>query len=754
MTRAGVCEEVKILDKSGSDLLEISRRMGLGLSLEEMEAVKSYFGREKRNPTDVEMQAIAQAWSEHCSYKSSKVHLRKFIFGIGKEKVIAQGDAGMVSLDEEDAVAFKIESHNHPSAIEPYGGAATGVGGILRDVLSMGAQPIAVTDALYFGIKTVRGFLSPRFIENGVIAGIRDYGNRVGIPTVSGGIVYSEHFSPNVIVNVGCVGVVKKSKIRSSAISEPGIKLIIAGGKTGRDGIHGVNMASAVMEGGEEDITTVQLGSPVVKEPLIHAVLEANERGLIYALKDLGGGGLSSVVGEMLEAGNMGGKVFLENVPLKESGLRPWEIWISESQERMLLAVRDENVDKVLEIMEEWDVTSAVIGESEEGGRLKIYHLGEKVLDLDTHFMTSPKLYERPSLQVTRKVVQVLPKYPVDFKRILLGMLSDPNVRTKEYAVRQYDHTVRGSTVIGPFTGVVGREGPSDASVIRPDWNKKIGVAISHGSNPFYSEIDPYAGGSAAIDETVRNLISVGAEPLGFSDCLNAGNPEKPEVMGEFISMLKGLHDSASVLDIPFVSGNVSFYNESGRRRIPTFPTVLGVGRVEDIGKCITPDFKQIGSGLYLVGLPTTDLGGSVYFRRMRQEGGRVPYSDPRTLKRRGWKLLKAISSGTVSSIHDVSDGGIGTTVAEMVVGSGIGASLDLSPIGLRTDFILFSEPQSSWVVEVSKGREREFEEIMGEDSLRLGFTQESQFEVVNGEGGILTVNTDTILRNWKKGYS
>ena len=753
MTDAEFSREVPVIGKSGEELSNISRMMHLGLSTEEMSQIATFFKTEGRDPTDVEVQAIAQAWSEHCSYKSSKIHLKKYIFGIGKDKIVAEGDAGLVSLDDETAIAFKMESHNHPSAIEPYGGAATGVGGILRDILSMGAQPIAVTDVLYFGTKKIKEFPSPKFIESGVISGIRDYGNRVGIPTVSGGIVYSDFFSPNVLVNVGCVGIVNKNEIRSSAISKPGVKLIIAGGKTGRDGIHGVNMASAVMESGEEDITTVQLGSPITKEPLIHAVLDANRKGLLFALKDLGGGGLSSVVGEMLNAGSMGGRVYLDRVPLKEANMRPWEIWISESQERMLLAVLETHVEEVLGIMEDWDIPAAVIGDSEKGGRLKLYYKGRKVLDLSTEFMTSPKLYDRPSLIREKAVVQWLPKLPTDFKKQLLGMLADPNVRTKEYAVRQYDHTVRGNTVIGPFTGIVGREGPSDASVIRADWNKEIGVAITHGSNPFYSKVDPYLGGKAAVDETVRNLISVGAEPLGFSDCLNSGNPEKPEIMGEFIEMLKGLHESAFSLNIPYVSGNVSFYNEAGKRRIPTFPTVLGVGKVDNIRYSVTPDFKESGSAIYLVGVPTTEMGGSLYFRRLKLEGGRVPYSDPRTLKRRGWNLLKAIKSGSVNSAHDVSDGGIATAMSEMTVGSGIGALIDVSSLGLRTDFALFSEPQSTWLVEVKHGREDEFVKLLGDDSIYLGRTRDSEIAVTRGEERVLNVGTDSILKHWKKGY-
>jgi phosphoribosylformylglycinamidine synthase len=742
-----------ILGDSEANLLRVSRDMHLGLSSGEMQRVKNYFKNEGREPTDVELQAIAQAWSEHCSYKSSKIHLKKYIFGIAEDKVLSKGDAGLVPLDDDSAVAFKIESHNHPSAIEPYGGAATGVGGILRDVLSMGAQPIAVTDVLFFGTKRLKGFPDPKFIENGVIAGIRDYGNRVGIPTVSGGIFYSDFFSPNVLVNVGCVGIVNRGKILQSAIKEAGIKLIIAGGKTGRDGIHGVNMASATIERGKEDISTVQLGSPITKEPLIHAILEANERGLIYALKDLGGGGLSSVVSEMLEAGGMGGKIWLDRVPLKEKDMLPWEIWISESQERMLIASREENVEEILGIMDDWDIISNVIGESEKGNRLEIYFNGEKVLDVEVEFLTVPEMYDRKAVPPARKATSEIPKLPRDLTGYLSKMLSDRNVRTKEFAVRQFDHTVRGATVIGPFTGIIGREGPSDSSVIRPYWDKDLGVAITHGSNPFHSQTDPYAGALNAVDEAVRNLASVGAETLGFSDCLNAGDPGNPDVMGEFTEMLRGLGDGASSVHIPFVSGNVSFYNESGKRRIPTFPTILAVGKIEDINKAKTPDFKQEGNPIYLLGFPTTDLGGSLYYRLLRKKGGIVPLSNPKVLLNRTSKLLNAIDKNMVASVHDVSDGGMAVTISEMIIGSDIGAEIDISSIGLRPDFVLFSEPQSSWVLEVSKEMEEEFVKFAGEDAIKLGITSGTQLTVLNGEKRVISMDSGEITKRWKEGY-
>ncbi len=748
---------MRYTELNDEELSEINSRMHLGLSLEEMLRIKTYFTNLNREPTELELQSLAQAWSEHSGYKSSRNYLKKFIFGLAKEKIFYQGDAGLVSFNDKLAVALKIESHNHPSAIEPYGGAATGVGGILRDILSMGAQPVAVSDVLFFGKRSKKGFPSPRFIEEGVVAGIRDYGNRVGIPTVSGGIFYSNDFVPNVLVNVGCVGIVEKDKVLGSSVSKPGIKLIIAGGKTGRDGIHGVNMASSVIEKGKEDATTVQLGNPIVKEPLIHAVLEANDRGLISALKDLGGGGLSSVIGEMLLAGNMGGIIYLDRVPLKEMNMRPWEIWISESQERMLLAVEEKNVEDVMDIMDQWDVTAAIIGESEAGeseagDHLKIFYKGEAVMDLDLEFLTSTPLYYRSYRQVKKNAETTLPRYPGNLNKILLKMLEDPNIRTKEFAVRQYDHTVRGSTVIGPFSGKVSIEGPTDASIIRPSWDYNEGLAISHGVNPFYSRLDPYRGAKAAVDEAVRNIVSSGSEPLAMSDCINAGNPEKPEVMGEFVQMLQGLRDSASVLEIPYVSGNVSFYNETGKTRIPTVPTILITGKIERLDHSLTPDLKGIGNPIYAIGPPAYEMGGSLYYRMLGIKRSPVPDSDPNVLKDRKNRFLEAAKEKLILSSHDVSEGGMAVALAEMTIGSGIGMELDFSSFSLRADVTVFSETQSRFVVEVAKGSERRFEEIMGSQAMLLGYTSEN-FRALRGEERIFDLGVEKIRNKWKVGY-
>ena len=400
------------LDLPDEKLLEISRKIGIGLSLDEMKSVRNYFREQGRNPTDIEIQAIGQAWSEHCCYKSSKSLLKKYIFNIEAPQniFVIKEDAGVVEFDKDYAYVLALESHNHPSAVEPYGGAATGIGGILRDVVCMGAQPVALIDPIFFGPLELpydqlpKGVKHPEFIFRGVVAGIRDYGNRVGIPTVSGSVYFHPGYTGNCLVNVGCVGIIKKDDIIHSRVKELGDIFVMVGGRTGRDGIHGVNFASAELD--EESETSsrsaVQVGDPITKEPLIHACLEANKKKLLNGMKDLGGGGLSCVVGEMAHAGGYGARVNLEKVLLKEKGMKPWEIWVSESQERMMLAVSKENLKVVLDIFDKWDVNAAIIGETIAEKRVFVYYEGEKIFDMDSEFLTGGPLYARDVKVVER----------------------------------------------------------------------------------------------------------------------------------------------------------------------------------------------------------------------------------------------------------------------------------------------------------------------------------------------------------------
>ena len=750
---------VKMRDASDDELKKISDEMGLALNLEEMKRIKEYFSNLGRDPTDVEIHAIAQAWSEHCSYKSSKPILRKYIFGIESPHtiVVMQDDAGVVEFDENHAYVFKIESHNHPSAVEPYGGAATGVGGIIRDVLNMGAKPIALVDPLFFAPpdypykKLRQGIKHPRYLLKGVVSGIRDYGNRVGIPTVAGITYFDEGYVNNILVNAGCLGIVKKDKIVRSRVTKPDVLLVMVGGRTGRDGIHGVNFASKVLsEKSEEEREAVQLGNPILKEPLIHLILEANEMGIIHGMKDLGGGGLGSVVGEMCYSGGVGAEVHLDKVLLKERDMAPWEIWVSESQERMLLAIEEENLEKLKNLCDKWDVEISVIGKSIMEKNLRIYWQGRKILDLPLDFLTGGVEYNRPYKIQKIEKMQEIPPEP-KYREIFLNLLSSLNIASKEWIIRQYDHEVQGKTVIKPLQGEIGFETHGDAAVIKPLHDSWRGIAITTVANPQIARIDPYVGSLYTMDEAVRNLVAVGAKPHALSDCLNFGNPEKEEIMGEFVESSRGLGEAGRFLEIPFVSGNVSFYNEAFRMNIPPTVVLMAVGIIEDMRKAITTDLKKEGNPVYLVGETREEMGGSDYYRMIGVRSTYVPRVDLSETKRRSEELLKAMKSGLILSCHDVSHGGLAVTLAEMAIGGNIGAEIDLRSMGvMRDDFKLFSESPTRWVCEVQRGKEGEFEKIV--NATKIGYVGGNSLRVRDGERWLFNVHLNILRSRWKNG--
>jgi phosphoribosylformylglycinamidine synthase II len=726
--------EVPITDAGDDELARVSEVMGLSLSVEEMQRIKSYFSAKNREPTDVELQSIAQAWSEHCCYKSSKNALKSFVFGIQapQNMLVISEDAGVLEFDKDHAYVLALESHNHPSAIEPYGGAATGIGGIVRDVVCMGAQPIALIDPLFFGPldydyeKLPPEVKHPRFLFDGVVAGIRDYGNRIGIPTCAGMVYFDDGYVGNCVVNVGCVGIMKKSDLSRSR-AKPGEVLVLVGGKTGRDGIHGVTFASVELTGDEETRSAVQVGDPITKEPLMHAILEANDKRLISGMKDLGGGGLSCAVSEMCHAGGCGSEIHLERVKLKEEGLSPWEIWISESQERFLLALKPENVDEILDLFDTWDVDAVVLGQTFQKSSSKnastvptltILYDDVTIFELETDFLVSCPVYARP-MEVRIKEREELEglEAPDDYNEILKGLLAAPNIASREAVIRQYDHEVRASTVIKPLQGRRGKETHGDAAVIKPLEDSFKGLAITADVNPTFCRLNPFWGAASAIDEICRNLTAVGAVPHALADCLNFGNPEKPDRMGEFYECCHGLGHMASSLGVPFVSGNVSFYNESVvfNESIPPTPTILGIGLCDDIRDCVTVDVKDVGNPLYLIGETKAELGGSEYCTLRRVDGGIVPRSNPEVLRSSIDALREAMKTGSIASCHDVSEGGLAVAVCEMVIGGDIGASLDIARVNpeIRHDFALFSESNSRWVVEVRQGEARRFEELM-----------------------------------------
>jgi phosphoribosylformylglycinamidine synthase len=742
--------------------------MGLALNTTEMEKIQHYFQSKNRNPTDVELQALGQAWSEHCCYKSSKLPLQKYIYGIEEKKIIAREDAGVIEFDPDHYYCAALESHNHPSAIEPYGGAATGIGGIVRDVVCMGSQPIAFIDPLFFGPLNLpfsqlsKGVKHPRYLFKGVVDGIRDYGNRIGIPTTTGQVSFHKGYTGNCLVNVGCIGIMKKKELIHSRAKAPGDIYIYVGGKTGRDGIHGVTFASAELTDKSEESSrsAVQVGDPITKEPVIHATLECNKKELLEGLKDFGGGGLSCVCGELAYAAGLGAEIHLDNIPLKEEGLHPWEIWISESQERMMFLVKPENVEKVLHICKQWDVTAIPIGHVIEEQKTRVHYKNTLILEMDMDFLTGGPMYDeciRPYIiPKSDKFEGKEKKFKMpDLNNILLNVLSSPNISSKEWVIRQYDHEVRGNTILKPLQGRLGSESHGDASVIKPLEHSHQGLAITADVNPRYMELNPYWGACSAVDEVCRNLISVGARPDALLDCLNFGNPEKPERMGEFYEACRGLGEMARSLSLPFLSGNVSFYNESMKTAVPPTPVILGIGLVKDIRKCITSDFKEEGNPLYLVGKPTDkEMGGSEYYTTVGIDGGITPRTEVGILIKCMQGILSSINKSYIVSCHDVSEGGLGVCFSEMAIGGNLGGEIDISKIqsDLRTDFKIFSESNTRWLIEVSSNNHKEFESLLNNSHVpynKIGITKGNRI-IFNDKKKVIDLDIEDISRYWK----
>jgi phosphoribosylformylglycinamidine synthase subunit PurL len=624
-------KEFDLASMTDEELVACSKVLGIRLSLQEMKDARAYFATKKRNPTDVEMEALGQAWSEHCCYKSSKPVLKRHVYGIAEDKIICREDAGVLPFDGPWYYVPKLESHNHPSAIEPYGGAATGIGGVIRDVLCMGAQPVALVDPLFFGpldtpLESLpSGVKHPRFLLSGVIEGIRDYGNRVGIPTVAGGITFHPGYTGNCLVNVGCVGILHKSELTHSKAGGVGDVFVYLGNPTGRDGIHGVAFASEELSEASEDASrsAVQVGDAILKEPLIHVTLEVIRDGLATGCKDFGGGGLSCVAGELAYDAGFGCEIDLDAIPTKVPGMAPWEIWVSESQERMMVTCKPKDAKRILEIAKKWDVPAAVVGKVVKDPVNRVKYHGTTVLEFDLKFSTGGPVYDRPIAKKTVDRSTWLDlQAPKDLGKTLLWMLAHPNVMSKEWVVRQYDHEVRANTVLKPFQGVLGQEGPGDAAVLKPVAESNKGLALCSDVNPNYTSRDPYWGAASAVDEVVRNCAAVGARISSILDNLNFGNPEKPERMWELEQSAKGLGDMCRALDIPFASGNVSLYNEGPTGPIPPTPTVMGCGILSHYQHATTMDLKQDGNPLYVLGRTGRDLGGSLYLESLGKASG------------------------------------------------------------------------------------------------------------------------------------
>ncbi|MBM1154660.1 phosphoribosylformylglycinamidine synthase subunit PurL [archaeon] len=667
------------------------------LTAEEVEEVRRRLGRE---PTPVEAGMIDIMWSEHCSYKSSKRVLR-ILPRRGPRVLVGPGyDAGVVDIGDGWAIAFKIESHNHPSAIEPYNGAATGIGGIVRDILAVGARPIALLDPLRFGDP--RKSDHAKWLLNYVVKGIADYGNCIGVPTVGGDIEFDESFETNCLVNVACIGIVRKDRIVKGEMRHPGDILILIGGSTGRDGIHGVTFASRpISERSEEDRPAVQIGDPFMEKLLIEAVLEVLSTGYVHGIKDLGGGGLTCCSSEMASKGGVGVDLFLENVHIREAGMHPYEYMLSESQERMMLVVDPKGVPTVLGILRKYGIPYSVVGRVTSSGRLRVFLLGQLVADLPPTILTEvyepPRRAKRPAYldEIRRKPKP--PPYP-DLEDAFLKLLASPNICSRAWVYRQYDHEVGDRTVVKP--------GDGDAAVLRLFEVPNKAIAITADCNSKHSFLDPFHGTAGAVAEAARNVTAVGAVPLAVTDGVNMGNPEKPEHYWQFKRAIYGLNYALRSLEIPCVGGNVSFYNEDERTGRAVKPTVFVVmlGLIEDLSYVRTMAFKQPGNYIVVVGRTYAECGGSEYFEEVLGfVGGRVPKFVPERERRSLLVVQEIIRADRCVAVHDVSKGGLAIAIAEMAIKGGFGVDADVARAPrarIRIDELLFSETHSRFVLE------------------------------------------------------
>jgi phosphoribosylformylglycinamidine synthase len=779
---------VPLREADDDRLMPISREGGLFLNVREMRAIQNHFRDLGRDPTDVELESLAQTWSEHCVHKTLKGLIRmngETIDNLLKSTIaratkelakpwcvsVFVDNAGVIEFDEDQCICFKVETHNHPSALEPYGGAATGIGGVIRDPMGtgLGAKPILNTDIFCFAppdfpaARLPAGVLHPRRIMRGVVAGVRDYGNRMGIPTANGAIYFDERYLGNPLVYCGNLGLIPRDKCFK--YPKTGHKIVLVGGRTGRDGIHGATFSSGELTQttGTEFSHAVQIGNAIVEKKMVDTLLQARDRGLYSAITDCGAGGLSSAVGEM--GADLGAEVHLERVPLKYDGLSYTEIWISEAQERMVLAVEPDKVEALLALFASEDVEATVIGEFTDTKQLRLRYQGNLVGDLDMEFLHNgvPR-YERAAQWTPPEHAE--PRVPAkpDYTDDLLAILGSWNVCSKEWVIRQYDHEVQGQTVIKPLVGATA-DAPGDACVITPILGLMKGLAVGCGMNPKYGDLDPYWMAASGIDEAVRNVVAVGGRPdrVALLDNFCWGNCEKPDKLGALVLAAKACYDVAMAFGTPFISGKDSLNNEFavGDQTLAIPPTLLisAITLVDDIRRCVTMDLKEAGNPVYLVGLTKNELGGSHWYALREAVGRNVPRVDLKQAPRIFAAVHRTISSGCVRACHDLSEGGLGVAAAEMAFGGGLGLALRLADVPRAADLkddgrVLFSESNSRFLIEVARGRAAEFEKAFaGLPCARIGEVTDTGRLIVTGLGGKRVVEADgEVLREaWKK---
>ncbi len=792
---------VPLLKAGDKKLLELSKRGQLFLNLAEMRSIRDYFKKLKRDPTDCELETVAQTWSEHCGHKTfrGKIDyketvapetpgrkaktkrikidnlLKSTIMKVTKDlnkpwcvSVFAD-NSGVIKFDDKFNICFKVETHNHPSALEPFGGANTGIGGVIRDPLGtgLGAKPILNTDVFCFAppdypfSKLPPGTLHPKRIMKGVVSGVRDYGNKMGIPTVNGAVLFHDGFVGNPLVYCGTAGILPKDKCFKHV--HTGEAIVVIGGRTGRDGIHGATFSSGELTHESEVISSgaVQIGNPIQEKKMVDAILAARDLGLYSAITDCGAGGLSSAVGEMGES--LGARVYLEKVPLKYKGLSYTEIWISESQERMVLSVPAENITALLEVCRQENVEATVIGEFTDTKKLELYFKGSRVCTIDMEFLHGglPKTEKKAVFIQPRHREPALNPAP-DLTKILLKLLSRFDTCSKEWIVRQYDHEVQGGSVIKPLVGVC-NDGPSDASVVKPLLGSDKGVIVSNGINFRYGFIDPYWMAAGCIDEALRQIIAVGGslKEVAILDNFCWGNPDKPDRLGSMVRAALGCYDIAKGFGVPFISGKDSLYNEytvKGKSlAIPGTLLISAISVMDDVNKAVSMYAKQPGSLIYVVGYTDDELGGSAYYDSIGSIGNKVPKVNVRRARVIFEAMARASSLGFISAAHDCSEGGLAVALAEMAFSGNLGMDIFLKevPCDMQAgDKILFSESHSRFVVEVAKQHQKAFERVLKGLPLGLiGCTNQTGALRILGANGkpLISASLEELKDAWQK---
>ena len=778
------------------ELIAMSKGKDLFLNAVEMQVIQKYYAELGREPTDIELESIAQTWSEHCVHKTLKssvdmsingeqVHfdnlLKETVFKATKQLnkswciSVFSDNAGVVEFDEDSAVCFKVETHNRPSALDPYGGAATGIGGVIRDPMGtgMGARPVANTDIFCFGepdkkLEDIpKGVLHPRRVMKGVVSGVRDYGNRMGIPTVNGAIYFDDRYLANPLVFCGDIGLMDKDKCFKNPQSSN--LIIVVGGRTGRDGIHGATFSSGQITHEYETIFShaVQIGNAITEKKMLDVLLQANLAGLYEAITDCGAGGLSSAVGEM--GAELGVEVDLEKVPLKYAGLNYTEIWISEAQERMVIAVRPENLKAIKKIFDDENVESTVIGKFTDDKKLILRYNGQEVANLDMDFLHNgvPK-YSRKAHWKSPELAEPSIPEKDDYNSELLQILSSYNVASKEWVIRQYDHEVQGSSVVKPLTGV-SNDGPSDAAVIKPKFNSDKGIAVSCGMNPLYGDIDPYWMALAGIDEAIRNLICVGGrvDRIALLDNFCWGDCTKPETLGTLARAAQACYDGAIAFESPFISGKDSLNNEftcDDGTTIAICATLLisAMSLIDDINKSVTMDAKKAANLLFVVGETKNELGGSHYYKIHGQLGANVPKVNLETAPEIAKKISTAIADGLIVSCHDCSEGGIAVALAEMAFAGGVGIEADLRGLPKsrdcsRIDTQLFSESNSRYIVEIEPENYDAFASLcLNLPFGQIGKVTEEKILSIKAQDGkaVIELDLDSLKQAWQKTFN